>query len=67
MNLETQDYDEELLKLWNIPRCILPEIVDTSKMLAMSESVFTTQCQSVRLSVINRQRCLDKRVLKKER
>ena len=42
MNLETQDYDEELLKLWNIPRCILPEIVDTSKMLAMSEGVFTT-------------------------
>ena len=30
MNLETLDYDEELLKLWNIPRCMLPEIHDTS-------------------------------------
>lgn len=30
MNLETLDYDEELLALWNIPRCMLPDIVDTS-------------------------------------
>ena len=31
MNLKTLDYDEELLKLWNIPRCMLPEIHDTSE------------------------------------
>ena len=30
MNLETLDYDEELLQLWNIPRCMLPSIEDTS-------------------------------------
>lgn len=30
MNLETLDYDEELLALWNIPRCMLPTIQDTS-------------------------------------
>ena len=30
MNLETLDYDEELLKLWNIPHCMLPTIEDTS-------------------------------------
>ncbi len=41
MNLETLDYDEELLKLWNIPRCMLPEIVNTSGELAMCESVFS--------------------------
>ena len=42
MNLETQDYDEELLSLWNIPRCILPEIVDTSGELAICEGVLPT-------------------------
>lgn len=30
MNLTTLTYDEELLKLWNIPRCMLPSICDTS-------------------------------------
>ena len=40
MNLETLDYDEELLALWNIPRCLLPKIVDTSGMLAVCETVF---------------------------
>lgn len=30
MNLETLDYDQELLQLWNIPRCMLPTIEDTS-------------------------------------
>lgn len=42
MNLETQDYDEELLALWNIPRCLLPKIVDTSGMLAVCETVFAS-------------------------
>lgn len=30
MNLDTLDYDEELLKLWDIPHAMLPRIVDTS-------------------------------------
>lgn len=30
MNLHTLEYDDELLALWNIPRCMLPEIKDTS-------------------------------------
>lgn len=30
MNLETLAYDPALLKLWNIPRCMLPTIEDTS-------------------------------------
>lgn len=42
MNLETLDYDEELLELWNIPRCLLPKIVDTSGMLAVCETVFAS-------------------------
>ena len=42
MNLETLDYDEELLALWNIPRCLLPKIVDTSGMLAICETVFAS-------------------------
>ena len=42
MNLETLDYDEELLELWNIPRCLLPKIVDTSGMLAACETVFAS-------------------------
>ncbi|MDM8157704.1 glycerol kinase GlpK [Amedibacillus dolichus] len=42
MNLEMLDYDEELLALWNIPRCLLPKIVDTSGMLAVCETVFAS-------------------------
>lgn len=42
MSLETLDYDEELLALWNIPRCLLPKIVDTSGMLAVCETVFAS-------------------------
>ena len=42
MNLETLDYDEELLALWSIPRCLLPKIVDTSGMLAVCETVFAS-------------------------
>ena len=42
MNLETLDYDEELLALWNIPCCLLPKIVDTSGMLAICETVFAS-------------------------
>lgn len=30
MNLETLAYDDELLKLWNIPKGMLPTIMDTS-------------------------------------
>ena len=40
MNLETLTYDDELLKLWNIPKCMLPEIVDTSGMLGVIEGFF---------------------------
>lgn len=34
MNLKTLQYDEVCLKLWNIPRCMLPEITDSSKVYA---------------------------------
>lgn len=31
MNLETLNWDEELLQLWNIPKAMLPEICETSR------------------------------------
>ncbi|MCR1869328.1 glycerol kinase GlpK [Longicatena caecimuris] len=40
MNLKTLDYDEELLKLWNIPRCMLPEIHDTSEVYSYTSGLF---------------------------
>ncbi|MFQ9922852.1 MAG: glycerol kinase GlpK [Beduini sp.] len=43
MNLETLDYDEQLLTLWNIPRCMLPTIVDTSRIYGYCEGLFDTQ------------------------
>lgn len=40
MNLDTLQYDEELLKLWNIPKCMLPEIVDSSKIYGHVKGLF---------------------------
>lgn len=40
MNLKTLQYDEELLKLWNIPRCMLPEIRDSSEVYGVTCGVF---------------------------
>lgn len=40
MNLKTLDYDEELLKLLNIPRCMLPEIHDTSEVYGYTSGLF---------------------------
>lgn len=40
MNLKTLDYDEELSKLWNIPRCMLPEIHDTSEVYGYTSGLF---------------------------
>lgn len=40
MNLNTLDYDEELLALWNIPRCMLPEIRDTSEVYGVVTGLF---------------------------
>lgn len=40
MNLKTLDYDEELLKLWNITRCMLPEIHDTSEVYGYTSGLF---------------------------
>lgn len=42
MNIHTLDYDEELLKLWNIPRCMLPDIVDSSQVYGMTKGLFDT-------------------------
>lgn len=42
MNIHTLDYDEDLLKLWNIPRCMLPEIVDSSMVYGMTKGLFDT-------------------------
>ena len=38
MNIHTLEYDEELLALWNIPRCMLPEIRDTSCVYANTDA-----------------------------
>ena len=40
MNIETLQYDEELLKLWNIPACMLPEIRNTSEIYGCCEGLF---------------------------
>lgn len=40
MDLTTLDYDEEMLRLWNIPRCMLPEIRDTSEVYGFSSGLF---------------------------
>ena len=40
MNLKTMDYDEELLALWNIPRCMLPEIKDSSEIYGSTVGLF---------------------------
>lgn len=40
MNLETLEYDDELLALWNIPRCMLPEIRDTSEVYGTTKGLF---------------------------
>lgn len=40
MNVKTLEYDEELLKLWNIPRCMLPEIRDTSEVYGTTSGLF---------------------------
>lgn len=40
MNISTLDYDEELLALWNIPRCMLPEIRDTSEIYGVVTGLF---------------------------
>lgn len=40
MNLETLDYDEELLSLWKIPRCMLPKICDTSEVYGTTSGLF---------------------------
>ena len=41
MNLDTLQYDEELLKLWNIPRCMLPKIVDSSSIYGYVKGLFS--------------------------
>jgi glycerol kinase len=43
MNLETLNYDNELLKLWNIPRCMLPSISDTSCIHGYCHDLFDTK------------------------
>lgn len=40
MNIKTLCYDNELLKLWNIPRCMLPEIRDTSEVYGVTSGLF---------------------------
>lgn len=40
MNLETLDYDDALLSLWNIPKSMLPTIKDTSEVYGYSHNLF---------------------------
>lgn len=42
MNIHTLNYDQELLDLWNIPRCILPTIKSTSEIYGVCEGIFET-------------------------
>jgi glycerol kinase len=39
MNLETCEWDEELLRLFDIPASVLPEIIPSSKVYGVTESV----------------------------
>jgi len=39
MNLETCEWDEELLRLFDIPASVLPEIIPSSKIYGVTESV----------------------------
>lgn len=36
-NLETQDWDDDLLRMLDIPRCMLPRVVDTSQVIGMMD------------------------------
>ena len=45
MNLETLDYDDELCKLWNIPRCLLPTITDSSKVYGTTLKGLLGNCE----------------------
>lgn len=40
MNINTLTYDKELLALWNIPACMLPEICDTSEVYGVTSGLF---------------------------
>lgn len=42
MNIKTLDYDEELLRLWNIPRIMLPEICDSSAVYGTADSIMNS-------------------------
>ncbi|MCF1716560.1 glycerol kinase GlpK [Flavihumibacter sp. RY-1] len=42
MNLETCEWDEELLRLFDIPASVLPEIIPSSKIYGVTESVVKT-------------------------
>ena len=42
-NLHTQDWDDELLGMWDIPREILPEIVDSSGVCAQATTFGDTE------------------------
>ena len=66
MNLHTLDYDEELLKLWNIPRCLLPEIKDTSCVYGLSDALCLA-CRFLlqRRSAISSQRCLVRHAMRR--
>ncbi|MBU7577640.1 MAG: glycerol kinase GlpK [Flavihumibacter sp.] len=42
MNLETCEWDEELLRIFDIPASVLPEIIPSSKIYGVTESVVKT-------------------------
>ena len=37
-NLETQDWDDDLLRMLDIPRAVLPKVVDTSEVIGMLDT-----------------------------
>ena len=66
MNLDTLQYDEELLKLWNIPKCMLPEIVDSSKIFGHVKGLFAQPIPIASMIGDQQAAYLDKHVLKQE-
>lgn len=40
MNLQTLEWDDDLLELWKIPKCMMPEIHDTSEIYGFASGLF---------------------------
>ena len=65
-NIHTLDWDDELLKLFGVPRCMLPEVVSSSGHICetapeiFGRSIPVTGCAGDQQSALFGQRCFDK-------